>query len=72
LPIVTQLSEEYDMRAIAAAALQMAHDHTRPAWMRGDQGVADDAPNDDYGSRPSGDYSNKPKPVKRSRTAVGD
>ena len=72
LPIVTQLSEEYDMRAIAAAALQMAHDHTRPAWMRGDQGVADDAPSDDYGSRPSGDYSNKPKPVKRSRTAVGD
>ncbi|MBC7972415.1 MAG: DEAD/DEAH box helicase [Verrucomicrobia bacterium] len=72
LPIVTQLSEEYDMRAIAAAALQMAHDHTRPAWMRGDQGVSEDAPTEDYGSRSSADYSNKPKPVKRSRTAVGD
>jgi ATP-dependent RNA helicase DeaD len=34
LPIVSQLSEEYDMHTIAAAALQMAYDHTVPAWQR--------------------------------------
>ncbi|MEM8542579.1 MAG: DEAD/DEAH box helicase [Cyanobacteria bacterium P01_H01_bin.119] len=34
LPIVSQLSEEYDPRTIAAAALQMAYDQMRPAWMR--------------------------------------
>lgn len=37
LPIVAQLSEEYDPHTVAAAALQMAYDQTRPAWMRGDQ-----------------------------------
>lgn len=31
LPIVRELSEEYDAHAIAAAALQMAYDKTRPA-----------------------------------------
>jgi ATP-dependent RNA helicase DeaD len=35
LPIVAQLSEEeYEPHTIAAAALQMAYDRTRPAWMR--------------------------------------
>jgi ATP-dependent RNA helicase DeaD len=34
LPIVSQLNEEYELRTIAAAALQMAYDQTRPAWMR--------------------------------------
>jgi ATP-dependent RNA helicase DeaD len=34
LPIVSQLDEEYDLRTVAAAALQMAYDQTRPAWMR--------------------------------------
>jgi ATP-dependent RNA helicase DeaD len=37
LPIVAQLSEEYDPHAIAAAALQMAYDQTRPNWMQSDQ-----------------------------------
>jgi len=31
-----ELSEEYDVHAIAAAALQMAYDKTRPAWMQTD------------------------------------
>lgn len=31
LPIVAQLSEEYDIHAIAAAALQMVYDRSRPA-----------------------------------------
>ncbi len=36
LPIVRELSEEYDAHAIAAAALQMAYDKTRPTWMQSD------------------------------------
>lgn len=32
LPIVSQLNEEYDAHAIAAAALQMFYDQTRPQW----------------------------------------
>jgi ATP-dependent RNA helicase DeaD len=34
LPIVRQLSEEYDVHAVAAAALQLAYDQTRPTWMQ--------------------------------------
>jgi ATP-dependent RNA helicase DeaD len=35
LPIVSQLVDEgYDPRTIAAAALQMSYDRTRPGWMR--------------------------------------
>lgn len=67
LPIVAQLSEEYDPHAIAAAALQMAYDRTRPNWANQ---VHDDAPDpmdmergdgyNDRSSRPT------PKPIKRS------
>lgn len=34
LPIVSELIEEYDAHAIAAAALQIAYDQTRPAWLQ--------------------------------------
>jgi len=34
LPIVSQLSEDYDIRTIAAAALQMAYDQARPTHLR--------------------------------------
>ncbi len=37
LPIVSELSEQYDAHAIAAAALQMAYDQTRPAWLQADE-----------------------------------
>ncbi len=33
LPIVAQLGEEYEPHAIAAAALQLAYDQTRPAYL---------------------------------------
>ncbi|BCL37638.1 DEAD/DEAH box helicase [Nostoc sp. MS1] len=33
LPIVSELIEKYDAQAIAAAALQIAYDQTRPAWL---------------------------------------
>jgi ATP-dependent RNA helicase DeaD len=47
LPIVSQLAEEYDIHTIAAAALQMAYDHTVPAWQRSesnDQGAVGSIP----------------------------
>lgn len=49
LPIVRQLSEEYDAQAIAAAALQIAYDQTRPSWLESD------------GSFPEEEISVKPK-----------
>lgn len=61
LPIVSQLSEEFEPHAIAAAALQMAYDQTRPSWMRSDQGYMDE-PTDDSKPRLS---NPKTKPVKR-------
>jgi ATP-dependent RNA helicase DeaD len=36
LPLVAQLGEEYDPHAVAAAALQIAYDITRPSWMDAD------------------------------------
>jgi ATP-dependent RNA helicase DeaD len=36
LPVVRDLSEEYDALAIAAAALQMVYDQTQPSWMAPD------------------------------------
>ncbi|MBI4784359.1 MAG: DEAD/DEAH box helicase [Oscillatoriophycideae cyanobacterium NC_groundwater_1537_Pr4_S-0.65um_50_18] len=42
LPIISQLSEEFDPHTIAAAALQMAYDQIRPSWMRVDQAANDD------------------------------
>jgi ATP-dependent RNA helicase DeaD len=43
LPIVAQLSEEYEPHTVAAAALQMAYDQIRPAWMR-EQNIVDESP----------------------------
>jgi ATP-dependent RNA helicase DeaD len=66
LPIVSQLSEEYDLRAIAAAALQLTYDQTRPSH---DQAGAALYPEDmpassDKPRKPV----NKSKPMKRVRT----
>ena len=58
LPIVAQLSEEYDAHAIAAAALQMAYDQTRPSWLRSD------APAEEVPGTP------KPKLIKRMKTSA--
>jgi len=73
LPIVANLSEEYDMRAIAAAALQMAYDQTRPAWMRSEQVWVDEPARDNPRprSRSNSDRPrpNKGKPIQRSRSA---
>lgn len=42
LPIIRELSEEYDAHAIAAAALQMAYDKTRPTWMQSESANAEE------------------------------
>ena len=62
LPIVRELSAEYDAQAIAAAALQMAYDKTRTTWMQ-EEGTEEDR----Y-------VTPKPKLVKRSaaREATAD
>nr|MDJ0597914.1 ATP-dependent helicase [Crocosphaera sp.] len=36
LPLVRELSDEYDPQAIAAAALQMIYDQDCPEWMKTD------------------------------------
>ncbi|NEP05875.1 MAG: ATP-dependent helicase, partial [Okeania sp. SIO4D6] len=44
LPLIAQLGEEYDPHAIAAAALQIAYDETRPAWMGPDYAQEEEIP----------------------------
>jgi ATP-dependent RNA helicase DeaD len=79
LPIVSQLSEEFDPHMIAAAALQMAYDHIRPSWMRVDQPTDDPVYEDERKPRRNNNYRGdrdrhrdsapKSKPVKRGRTS---
>lgn len=47
LPIVAELGEDYEPRAIAAAALQMAYDRIRPATLLAE--LSEDAPDDFQG-----------------------
>ena len=42
LPLVKELSDEYDPQAIAAAALQMVYDQNCPQWMKGDWEVPEE------------------------------
>lgn len=63
LPIVAKLSEDYEPHAIAAAALQMAYDRTRPTWAR----TEGDAPNGGLMEDPD-----LPKPKLRLKTPSGD
>lgn len=66
LPIVSQLSEEFEPRMVAAAALQMAYDQTRPTWMRVEPEQSEQS---DSGYRPSrsGQRSSGPRPGAGSR-----
>ena len=83
LPIVRELSEEYDAHAIAAAALQMAYDKTRPAWLESDAAFGEEERRDsskpklvkrNQASFDAADeerhHSSKPKLVKRSETSI--
>ncbi|MEM7770941.1 MAG: DEAD/DEAH box helicase [Cyanobacteria bacterium P01_A01_bin.37] len=62
LPIVAQLGDEYEAHTIAAAALQMAYDQIRPAWMRSDK------EQDDY-TEHSSPRPSKPRNSSRPRSA---
>jgi ATP-dependent RNA helicase DeaD len=53
LPIMRELSEEYDPQAIAAAALQIVYDRDCPNWMKGDWQV------------PNAESFNKPIPKRK-------
>lgn len=57
LPLVSQLGQEYDPQAIAAAALQMVYDLSCPVWMQGDweDPPAFEKPSRSYGDRDRGD-----------------
>jgi len=77
LPIVAQLAEEFEPHAIAAAALQMAYDQTRPAWMRASQDNLEEETrthdrHDRHDSRPSRSTSahSSQKPIKRNRVST--
>jgi ATP-dependent RNA helicase DeaD len=59
LPLVAQLGEEFEVHAIAAAALQMAYDQSRPAWMKSE----DYMPEEEMAG-------NKPKPIIKRKAAV--
>ena len=61
LPIVRELTEEYDVHAIAAAALQITYDKTRPAWMQSEAPTTEE-------ERPA--TTSKPILSKRSQTSV--
>ncbi len=88
LPIVRELSEEYDAHAIAAAALQMAYDKTRPAWLESDAAFSEEErphnpkPNklmkrnqasvDVVAQEEERHHSSKPKLAKRSETSMSN
>jgi ATP-dependent RNA helicase DeaD len=86
LPIVRGLSEEYDAHAIAAAALQMAYDKTRPAWLESEAALGEEEryepskPKLNKRNQASMDVlaeeerqnSPKPKLAKRSETSVSN
>lgn len=68
LPIVSELSVEYDAQAIAAAALQMVYDQNCPNWMKTDWEVPSAAtlPKPNIKPRKYNNKSNRPsdrKPV---------
>lgn len=67
LPIVSQLSEEFEPHMIAAAALQMAYDQARPTWMRLESNFDDveDIPQPEKRRDYRSSSAPKPKPVKR-------
>jgi ATP-dependent RNA helicase DeaD len=71
LPLVRELSDEYDAQAIAAAALQMVYDRDCPEWMKGDwdvpQGTVDKPiVKKKYTRQPRKERFSTPKPTPRS------
>jgi ATP-dependent RNA helicase DeaD len=66
LPIISKLGEEYDVHTIAAAALQLVYDQTRPAWLD----MEEPPMYNDRGDRPA-KPSRGGKPVLRNNHSGG-
>jgi ATP-dependent RNA helicase DeaD len=80
LPIIAQLGEGYDVHTIAAAALQLIYDRTRPAYLdmeepvaqeRGDRYDRGDRRDDRRESRPRGQRAGKPV-LREGNAPAGD
>jgi ATP-dependent RNA helicase DeaD len=63
LPIIAKMSEEYDIHTVAAAALQLVYDQTRPAWLDMEEPQNRDRDRDydrsDRGDRGNGGYRSR-------------
>ena len=59
LPLVRELEDEYDAHAIAAAALQMVYDQSRPEWL-----------DENWQDPPSDRPKPKPRPKRSSKPSV--
>ncbi len=59
LPLVRELSDEYDAHAIAAAALQMVYDQNRPQWL-----------DENWQDPPSDRPKPKPRPKRNPKQSV--
>jgi len=59
LPLVRELGDEYDAHAVAAAALQMIYDQSRPQWL-----------DENWQDPPSGSPKPKPRNKRNSKPSV--
>ncbi|WP_016953324.1 DEAD/DEAH box helicase [Anabaena sp. PCC 7108] len=72
LPIISELIEKYDAQAIAAAALQIAYDQTRPAWLQTEVDLPVEegpAPKPKLNKRRDGDSSERNSGGNRNRSS---
>jgi ATP-dependent RNA helicase DeaD len=70
LPVVRDLSEEYDPLAIAAAALQMVYDQTQPSWTAPDFEPSADRPKLVKRRSDKPQTIDKPQTVDKPQTSV--
>jgi ATP-dependent RNA helicase DeaD len=71
LPIISELIEKYDAQAIAAAALQIAYDQTRPDWLQSgvDIPLEEPAPKPKLNKRRDGGEYTRSSGGERSRSS---
>jgi ATP-dependent RNA helicase DeaD len=74
LPIISELMETSDPQAIAAAALQLAYDQTRPAWLQHGVDVPEEepTPKPKIRKRRDGDHGERSGGGNRRRSWSGD
>ena len=69
LPIIAKMAEQYDVHTVAAAALQLVYDQTRPAWLDMEEPQRDNRDNN-RGDREY-DRSSKPRGGNRGGGGAG-